>query len=70
MNASDQDQDDRDYAVLVSKLAPEVQHQVIALIRSPANDKAVSRQDRQAANDRADALERHLKALKRKRRKT
>ena len=60
MNASDQDQDDRDYAVLVSKLAPEVQHQVIALIRPTANDKAVSRQDRQAANDRADALERHL----------
>lgn len=44
------------------------QRKAVAIIRGPAVDPKVSRADRRAAAERADALTRHLRRLNRQKR--
>jgi len=57
------------YAEQLATLPVEVQRQAVALIRSPALDPKVGKRDRDAATERADALERHLRRLNRQKKK-
>jgi hypothetical protein len=47
----------------------DVQRQALAIIREPAGNPKVARADRLAAKRRADALERHLRRLNRRKNK-
>jgi hypothetical protein len=60
---------DREEAERLSALPLDVQRKAVALIRAPADDPKVSKRDRQEASRRADALERHLRRLNRRKRK-
>lgn len=63
---------EREYAAEAERLAllPVAdQREIIALHRSVATGKGVPARDRKAAAERADALERHLRRLNRKRKK-
>jgi hypothetical protein len=65
----DQDQREqefRDEAARLAQLPREIQRQAVALIRAPADDPRVPRADRRAARERAEALERHLRRLNRR----
>jgi len=59
----------RQEAERLSQLAPEVQRQVLAIIRSPADDPRLPKADREAARRRADAVAKFLRHLNRRRRK-
>ncbi|MBX7106187.1 MAG: hypothetical protein K1X57_19055 [Gemmataceae bacterium] len=63
---SDEQTDDaeRQYAERLATLPAEEQRKALDLIRAPADDKAVPKRDRESARLRADAIERHLKRLK------
>ena len=63
------DQADREEAERLSTLPLDVQRKAVALIRAPADDPKVSKRDRQEARQRADAVERHLRRLNRRKRK-
>lgn len=60
---------DRAEAERLALLPVADQREVIALHRSVADNPKVPKADRQAAADRADALERHLRLLNRGKKK-
>jgi hypothetical protein len=68
-NDPTKESDHREEAERLALLPLDVQRHAVALIRSPADDKGLGWRDRQAARERADALEKHLKRLNRKKRK-
>ena len=64
---------EREYAEEAKRLALlpiAEQRKAVAIILSPADNPKLSRADRRAAAERADALIRHLRRLNRGRRKT
>jgi hypothetical protein len=62
------EQEHREEAERLAKLPRDVQRQAIAIIRAPADDPKLSKRDREEARNRADALERHLRSLSRRKR--
>jgi hypothetical protein len=46
------------------------QREAVAIIRSPADNPRLSKADRKAAAERADALDRHLRRLNRRKKKS
>lgn len=62
----EQDQAYREEAERLAELPRDVQRQAVAIIRAPADDFNVSEPDRDEARERADALERHLRRLNRR----
>jgi hypothetical protein len=66
----EQERDYRAEAERLARLPREVQRQAVALIRAPADDPKVDKRNRREARDRADALERHLRRLNRRKRQT
>jgi hypothetical protein len=66
---SQTEQEYRAEAERLAQLPVEVQRQAVAVIRAPAGDPKVHKRDRDAARLRADALERHLRRLNRRKRK-
>lgn len=52
----------------LAQLPRDVQRKAITLIRSPADDPKVDKANRIEAAERADALERHLRRLSRRKR--
>ncbi|HYV36909.1 MAG TPA: hypothetical protein VE988_14480 [Gemmataceae bacterium] len=63
---------EREYASEAERLAQlplDVQRKAVALIRAPADDPKLSKADRAAARDRADALDRHLRRLNSRKKK-
>ena len=50
----------------LSLLPVDEQRKAVAIIRAPADDPKLSRADRRAAAERADALTRHLRRLNRR----
>jgi hypothetical protein len=62
-------EDDRTEAERLALLPVSDQQEIIALHRSVANNPKVPKRDRQAAADRADTLERHLRTLNRRKKK-
>lgn len=63
------DTDFREEAERLAALPREDQEEILALHRELAANPKVPQADRQAAQERADALERHLRRLRRKRKK-
>jgi hypothetical protein len=63
------EQEYRDEAERLAELPQDVQRKLIAQHRVIAADKSVPKSDREEATERADALERHLRRLARKRKK-
>jgi hypothetical protein len=61
--------DHRGEAERLAQLPREDQRQVIALHRSTADNPRAPKRDRDFARQRADALERHLKRLNRRKEK-
>ena len=60
---------EQEYAAEAERLATlprDVQRQAVALIRSPADNPKLGKAERAEARKRADALERHLRRLNRK----
>jgi hypothetical protein len=66
---ADREQQYRDEAERLAELPPDVQRQAVALIRAPSEDPKVRKRDREDARERADALERHLRKLNRRKKK-
>jgi hypothetical protein len=64
------EQEHREEAERLAVLPRDVQRQVVALIRKTADDPKVDKGNRDEARERADAIERHLRRLNRKRKKT
>ena len=64
----EQDQEYQAEAERLASLPRDVQRQLIAQHRAIAADKEVPKADRREASERADALERHLRRLARKKR--
>jgi hypothetical protein len=64
------EQEYRAEAERLAELPRDVQRQAIALIRAPAENPKVGRRDREDARERAEALERHLRRLNRKKKKS
>ena len=62
----EQEREWREEAERLALLPREVQKQAVALIRAPAQDPQLNDADRESARMRADALERHLRRLNRK----
>ena len=63
---------DKEFRVEAERLAElprDMQRKLIAQHRAIAADKAVPKADRQEAKERAEALEKHLRRLARKKRK-
>ena len=56
----------REEAERIAILPRDEQQEIIALHRSVADDAKVPKRDRDLARERADALERHLRKLNRK----
>jgi hypothetical protein len=54
----------------LAMLPRDVQRKAVALIRAPADDSKVGKRGRDAARERSDALERHLRRLRRRKRKS
>ncbi len=63
---ADEEQEYGAEAERLAQLPRDVQRQAVALIRGPADDPKVSERDRAEARARADALERHLRRLNRR----
>ena len=63
------EQEYRDEAERLALLPRDVQRQLISQHRAIAADTAVPKRDRKEARERADALEKHLSRLGRKKRK-
>jgi hypothetical protein len=63
------EQEYREEAERLAVLPRDVQRQAIALIRAPADNPKVKKRDREEARRRADALERHLRRLNRRKKK-
>jgi len=63
------EQEYREEAERLAELPHDVQRQAVALIRSPADNPKVGKRDRDEARERADALERHLRRLNRRKKK-
>jgi hypothetical protein len=70
MSKPTDDADHRAEAERLATLPREVQAKALALIRAPADDPNVSKRDRDAARQRADALNRQLGRLNRRRKKS
>jgi hypothetical protein len=66
----EQEQEYREEAERLATLPRDDQRQLIAQHRAIAADKSVPKADRKEAKERADALERHLRRLARKKPKT
>lgn len=66
----EQEQEYREEAERLAELPRDVQRQLIAQHRAIAADKSVPKPDRKEAEERADALEKHLRRLARKKRNT
>lgn len=66
----EQEQEYREEAERLAELPRDVQRHAVALIRAPANNPKVGKRDRDEARERADALERHLRRLNRRKKKT
>ena len=64
----EKDQGYREEAERLAELPRDVQRQAVALIRAPADNPNVGKRDREEARQRADALERHLRRLNRRKR--
>jgi hypothetical protein len=62
----EQEQECREEAERLAELPRDVQRQAVALIRAPADNPKVGKGDREDARERADALERHLRRLNRR----
>lgn len=63
---------EREYRAEAERLAllpRDVQRKAVAIIRAPAADPKLRKTDRKAARERADALERQLQRLNRKKSK-
>ncbi len=54
----------------LAQLPREEQRKAVAIIRAPADNPKLSKRDRKEARHRADALERHLRRLNRRKRQT
>ena len=63
------EQEYRTEAERLALLPRDVQRQAVALIRAPADNTKVGKRDRDEARERADALERHLRRLNRRKKK-
>ena len=63
------EQEYREEAERLAVLPRDVQRQAIVLIRAPADNPKVKKRDREEARRRADALERHLRRLNRRKKK-
>ena len=66
----DKEQEYRAEAERMTELPRDDQRQLIAQHRAIAADKTVPKSDRKEAKERAEALERHLRRLSRKERKS
>ena len=69
MSRGDQEQREGEFRAEAERLAllpGEVQQQDVAIIRAPADDPKVGKSDREAARERADALEKYLRRLNRR----
>jgi hypothetical protein len=66
MPDSAKEQEYREEAARLAQLPAEVQRQAVAIIRAPADNPRVGKRDREEARRRADALERHLRRLNRR----
>jgi len=64
------EQEYRDEAARLAQLPRDVQRTLIAQHRAIAADKSVPKPDREEAKQRAEALERHLRRLARKKKKS
>ena len=62
----EKEQEYRAEAERLAQLPADVQKQAVALIRVPSDDPNVDERDREEARQRADALERHLRRLNRR----
>jgi esterase/lipase superfamily enzyme len=62
----EQAQEYREEAERLAELSRDDQRRAVALIRAPADNPKVGKRDREEARERADALERHLRRLNRK----
>jgi hypothetical protein len=67
---STRDQEYREEAERLAELPRDIQRKLITQHRAIAADKAVPKSDRKEAKERADALEKHLRRLARKRRES
>ena len=67
---TDKDQEYRAEAERLAELPPDMQRKLIGQHRAIAGDKAVPKADRIEAKERANALERHLRRLARKKGKS
>ena len=65
----EQEQEYREEAERLALLPRDAQRQAVALIRGPADNSKVGKRDREEAGERADALERHLRRLNRRKKK-
>ena len=65
---ADKEQEYREEAERLKLLPRKLQREIVALIRSPADDPEVSAENRREARRRANALEELLKLKTRKRR--
>lgn len=63
------EQEHREEAERLAVLPCDVQRQAVAIIRAPADDPNAGKSDRKEARERADALERHLRRLNRRKKK-
>jgi hypothetical protein len=62
------EQEYREEAARLAQLPREKQREIIALHRSVAEDRKVSKANRQEASERAEALERYLRLAPKKKR--
>jgi hypothetical protein len=66
MLSHDKEQEYREEAERLTLLPPEDQKEIVALHRSAATNPRAPKRDRTLARERADALERHLRRLNRR----
>ena len=69
MPTANREREYREEAERLARLPREDQREVIALHRSVADNPNVPKEDRRAARERAEALERHLRRLNRAKKK-
>jgi hypothetical protein len=67
---TDKQEEYRAEAERLAELPRDIQRKLIAQHRAIASDNAVPKAERKEAKDRANALERHLRRLARKKRKS
>jgi len=66
----DKEQEYREEAERLALIPPDDARQLVAQHRAIAADKSVPKSDRTEAKERADALEKHLRRLARKKKKS